>query len=116
LRTSNSASREDALWPEEIGEFFAAGAADGVFAFEELELGGAGLFCDAMLEGGAGFDGACVAKGAEEAIEECLAFALFIALEGAGECDEFIEGGDQFCRGHGGREQGNGGGGQGGCF
>ena len=42
-----------------------------------------------------------MAEGAEEMIEECLALALFIAFERACEGDEFFEGGDQFCRGHG---------------
>jgi hypothetical protein len=92
---------EDALGPEEVGEFFAAGPAGGVLALEEFELGGAGLLGDAMLEGGAGFDGAGMAQGAEEMVEECLAFALFIASERAGEGDELLEGGDQFSRGHG---------------
>ena len=79
-----------------------------------FELGGAGFLGDAMLEGGARLDGSRMAKGAEEVIEECLALALFVALQRAGEGDEFFEGGDQFCRGHPGRNEGNRAAGQGG--
>jgi hypothetical protein len=81
---------ENALGPEKVGEFLAA------FGFyrlagEELELGGAGLLGDAEFVGGAGFDDALVAEGAEEVVEEGLGFAFFVALEVARELDELFE-------------------------
>ena len=59
---------------------------------EEGELGGAGLFGDAILEGGPGLLRARVAEGLEETVEEGLRLALFIALQGF---DEVEKGGDQ---------------------
>ena len=82
---------EDAVGPEEVREFlaaFRAGAGSAVPSDDELELWRAGFLGDAKLEGGAGFDRASVAEGAEEMIEEGLGFALLVAFEGTGEGNE----------------------------
>lgn len=59
---------------------------------EEGELGGAGLFGDAILEGGPGLLRTRVAEGLEETVEEGLRRALFLAFQSF---DEVEEGGDQ---------------------
>lgn len=79
---------EDAAGPEEVGELDAAlelGRGGEVIAGEEGDLGGAGLFRDAILEGGPGLLSARMAEGLEEAVEEGLSLALFIALQGLDE-------------------------------
>ena len=103
---------EHALGPEQAGEFLAAsrpsGSASGprTFALDELELCGAGLFRDAELEGRARLHHSLVAESAEEALQKSLRLALFITMKGACEGGEFVEGGAQFCRGHGRRMRG----------
>ena len=68
---------EDAVGPEEVGEFLAAFCLGGVAALEEFELCRAGLFRDAKLERRACLLHATVAERSKEVIEENLRLAFF---------------------------------------